>query len=148
MCALQNALILLHVELRISQKKRVHVDVAVDMPPTQMLLWEGEMEEGFWSIVPEATLDFLLFVGLVFLILFLLLLYLDKCCCFRSCQGYTCFDPKPVGKLLTYFQYLQSALVVHGLAYIYILHQLKTQYLYGSSQYRVLTNHCTNLRSS
>ncbi len=135
MCALTNALILLHVELRISQKKRVHVDVAVDMPPTQMLLWEGEMEEGFWSIVPEATLDFLLFVGLVFLILFLLLLYLDKCCCFRSCQGYTCFDPKPVGKLLTYFQYLISTLVVHGLAY-----------LYGSSQYRALANHGNSLR--
>lgn len=50
------------------------------------------------SLVPMATINFLLVVGIVFALMVVFLLYLGKCCCFQRFQGYTCFDPKPVGK--------------------------------------------------
>lgn len=74
-----------------------------EITKTQTIVGPSTSDD-FFAMIPIQTWQFLIFVGIVFLILFILLLYLEKCLCFRTCQGYTCFDPKPVGKKFNFLQ--------------------------------------------
>ncbi|VDN17192.1 unnamed protein product [Dibothriocephalus latus] len=57
-----------------------------------------ELEGDVSAVIPKSARYYLYFVAAAFVLLLILLLYLEKVLCFRICQGRTCFDPMRTSK--------------------------------------------------